>query len=54
MMTLIFHAEGNPTSRTILTREDVSMTLYANNEARVSSVHVYKDGTGKFSEAKYN
>lgn len=30
------------------------MTLYSQNESRVTSVHVYKDGTGKFSKGKYN
>lgn len=35
-------------------KEHVSMTLYDDKDNRVTSVHVYEDGTGKFSKAKYN
>jgi len=35
-------------------KEHVSMTLYDKDDVRVTSVHVYKDGTGKFSKSKYN
>ncbi|KAK5069150.1 hypothetical protein LTR64_008697 [Lithohypha guttulata] len=35
-------------------KEHVSMVLYDNNDVRVTSVHVYKDGTGKFSKGKFN
>lgn len=35
-------------------KEHVSVTLYDKDDIRVTSVHVYKDGTGKFSKSKYN
>jgi hypothetical protein len=35
-------------------KEHVSMVLYDGKDDRITSVHVYGDGTGKFSKQKYN
>lgn len=35
-------------------KEHLSMELYNGQKTRVTSVHVYADGTGKFSRQKYN
>jgi len=35
-------------------REHVSMAFYDKNDKRLTSVHVYNDGTGKFSKDKYS
>ncbi|KAI4284466.1 MAG: hypothetical protein L6R35_004905 [Caloplaca aegaea] len=34
--------------------EHVSMVLYDEKNVRITSAHVYEDGTGKFSKHKYN
>ncbi|MCJ1422388.1 hypothetical protein MMC29_000268 [Sticta canariensis] len=35
-------------------KEHVSMVLYDGKNDRITSVHVYGDGAGKFSKQKYN